>query len=226
MDPKYKTNNRISELSKRELPPIYDAQIQWGYDNCLDRFSHLSRGKMYCLECGHSWTPEHTRKNQICPECSTKLQMISDYRTRCKDAAYMSVVTVCEGFQVIRMIWVNKVMSLNRKAEYFSKEVMQHWIDESGKHTTMSLAINGMSYACDAWVWHSEMKVNESRGGQKAEMRHNLAPYKSFPKIKTLPIFERNGFNGDFHRISPIEFFRKLLNDQSFEMLLKVKQYD
>ena len=226
MNPKYKINNLISELSKRDLPPISKDQIKWGYNHCLGKFAHISRGKMYCLECGYSWAPDHARKNQICPDCNAKLKMIGDYRTYCKDVAYMSVVTECGGFQVVSMVWVEKVMRMNFKAEYFAKEVMQHWIDENGNHTTMSLAVNGLSYACDSWVFSSEMKVKESLGGQKIEFRHNIAPYKSFPKAKILPVFKRNGFRGDFHSISPLEFFHKLIDNNNFETLLKLKQYD
>lgn len=178
---------------------------------------------MYCLECGHSWKPEHDRKWQICPECNAKLQKVYNYRTLYNYAAYMAVFTVCEGFQVVRMVWVSKRVKMNCKAEYFGKEVMQHWIDERGGHTTMALSVNGMSQAADAWVWHSEMKVKSS-GCYKSNFRHNISPYKSFPKAQILPIFKRNGFEGDFHWISPLEFFVELLRSQYFETLLKSKQ--
>ena len=226
MKPKYQINREITELSKWSLPPIYPDQIQWGYDHCLDKLAHLSRGKMYCLECGSSWKPENNRKIQVCPDCSTKLKMETDYRSYRSDTAYMAVVTTCEGYQVVRMIWIRKILKMNSPASYFGKEVMQHWIDERGNCiATMSLTVNGLSQACDSWIFSSEMKIKESRGGYNTEYRHNLSPYKSFPKAQILPIFERNGFKGDFHWISPIRFFHQLLIDQRFETLLKAKQY-
>lgn len=205
---------------------ITDAQIHWGYDHCLDKLCHLSRGKMYCLECGHSWKPENKRKVQVCPACNDRLKMETDYRSYRTDAAYFAVVTLCEGYQVVRMVWIRKILKMNAPANYFGKEVMQHWIDENGVCVaTMSLTVNGLSQACDSWIFSSEMKIKESRGGYNTEYRHNLSPYKSFPKAQILPIFKRNGFKGDFHRTSPIRFFHQLLHNQKFETLLKAKQH-
>ena len=223
MNPKYKLNNEITELSKWELPPISPDQIQWGYDHCLEKYSHKSRGKIYCLECGNSWKPSNNHKIQICPTCLTRLKMIKHYRFRYNEAAYMAVVQVCGGFQVVRMVWVSKRLALNWKAEYFAKEVMQHWIDEDGNHTTMTISVNSMSAAYDSWSWSSEMKI-KYESSYKARLRHNLSPWKTYPKPQILPIFKRNGFKGEFHGISPIEFFPELLRNQHFETLLKAKQ--
>lgn len=224
MNPVYKINQQITELSKWKLPPIYPDQIQWGYDHCLGKYAHQSRGKMYCLECGHSWKPTNKRKIQTCPECHNRLETIKDYRTYCKDSAYLAVVTVCKGFQVVRMVWISKTMKMNFRAEYFAKEIMQHWIDENANHTTMTISVNGMSQACDSWLWSSEMKVKYNTS-YKASFRHNISPYKTYPKAQILPEFKRNGFKGDFHGISPLEFFPELIRNQHFETLLKAKQY-
>jgi len=226
MKPKTKLHREITELSQRELPPIYPDQMQWGYDHCLDKLFHKSRGKFYCLECGHSWKADNKRKVQVCPECRTRLKMETEYRSYRLDAAYFAVVTVCKGYQVVQMVWISKRLKMNSEARYFGQEVMQHWIDASGNHTTMSLAVNGLSSACDQWIFGSEMKVKESRGYYSStHYRHNLSPYKTFPKVRILPVYRRNGFKGNFHGISPLVFFKELLNDQCFETLLKSRQY-
>lgn len=227
MKPKSKLHREITELSNFKLPPIHPDQIKWGQEHCLDKLAHLSRGKMYCLECGHSCKHENKRKLQVCPECNNRLKMESDYRSYRNDAAYFAVVTVCEGFQVVRMIWVSKVLKMNSPAKYFGKEVMQHWIDEKGGHTTMSLPVNGLSQAADSWIFSGEMKVKEPRGYgySNTHFRHNISPYKTFPKVNILPVFKRNGFNGNFHGISPIAFLHSILYTQHFETLLKAKQF-
>lgn len=228
MKPKYKLHQQITELSQLKLPPIYPDQIKWGQEHCLDKLAHLSRGKMYCLECGHSWKPENNRKFQVCPECNNRLINEKDYRSYRIHAAYFAVVTVCEGFQVVRMIWVNKVLKMNSPAKYFGKEVMQHWIDEKGGHTTMSLPVNGLSQAADSWIFSGEMKIKEPRGYgySSTHFRHHISPYKTFPKTKILPVFKRNGFKGNFHHISPIAFLHSILYTQHFETLLKAKQFN
>ena len=226
MKPKYQINREITKLSKWKLPPIHPDQIQWGYDHCLDKLYHKSRGKNFCLECGHSWKPKNNHKIQVCPECNTRLKMAKDYRSYRNDAAYMAVVTVCDCYQVVRMVWLSKRLKMNCASEYFGKEVMQHFIDENGKHVaTMSLSVNGLSAACDSWIFSSEMKVKETRGGYNSTARHSISPWKTFPKVQMLPIFKRNGFKGDFHGVSPVGFFHDLLNDRYFETLLKSKQY-
>jgi len=225
MKPKYQLAAEITELSKWSLPPVTQVQIQWGYDHCLEKYAHLSRGKMYCLECGHSWKPEHNRKIQHCPNCNARLKRIKHYRFRGNEADYMAVVTTCGGYQVVRMIWISKRLAMNWPAEYFAKEVMQHWIDENGHATTMSISVNGLSMAYDQWAFSSEMKVRETRGGYKANLRHNIYPSKTHPGAQILPVFKRNGFKGDFHCISPIKFFPELLLSQQFETLLKAKQF-
>jgi len=224
MKPQYQLAREITELSKWTLPPVTHSQIQWGYDHCLEKYAHLSRGKMYCLECGHSWKPANDHKRQICPSCNAKLKRIKHYRFRGNEADYMAVVTTCGGYQVVRMVWISKRLAMNWPAEYFAKEVMQHWIDEKGHATTMTLSVNGLSAACDSWAFSSEMKV-KNNGSYKANFRHNLYPSKTHPKAQILPIFRRNGFKGDFHYISPIKFFTELLLSPNFETLLKAKQY-
>lgn len=223
MKPKYKLNQEITELSN-SLPDITKEQIQWGFDYCLIKYFHQSRGKNYCLECGTSWKPGNVYKKQICPGCNNNLKKINQYRFRGKESNYMAVVTICGGYQVVRIILIHKIQAMNFKAEYFSKEVMQHWIDETGAYTTMSLSVNGMSSAADVWCYSSEMKVRQF-DSYKARFRQNISPYATFPKANILQIYKRNGFKGDFHAISPIEFFSELLRGQYFETLLKVKQY-
>lgn len=227
MKAKYKLHREITDLSKYKLPPVHPNQIKWGYDNCLDKLFHLSRGKYYCLECGHSWKPENKRKLQICPECGTRLQKAKDYRSYRTDAAYLGIVTVCEGYQVVRMIWVSKRLKMNSAAQYYGKEVMQHWIDENGISTTMSLPVNGFSSAADSWIFSGEMTVRQVRYDYSSSAyRHNISPWKTHPKPKILPVFKRNGFKGDLHGISPLVFFRSLISSQRFETLLKSKQYN
>lgn len=116
---------------------------------------------------------------------------------------------------------------MNSGAKYIGHEVMQHWIDENGNHTTMSLPVNGLSQAADSWIFSGEWKVREPRGYYSStQFRHNISPDKSFPKAGILPIFKRNGFKGNFHGVSPLVFFKELISSQHFETLLKSKQYN
>jgi len=224
MEPKYKLHARITELSKWHLLPISAAQKEWGQTYALDKFFHTSRGKLYCLECGHKWTATNKRKQQTCPECATKLQRISQYYTGYRHAGYFAVLEICGGYQIVRIVWVSKILKLNEPAQYYAKEVMQHYITEKAEHVTMCLPCNAMSQPVDCWNFSKEMKVQESRGNYKAEYRHNIPPYTTHPEAQILPVFKRNGFDGNFYGISPLKFFKELISDQYFETLLKAKQ--
>lgn len=224
MEPKTKLHKQVTELSKLKLPPITEAQIQWGYDHCLDKYAHISRGRMYCLECGHEWKPEKESKRIICPECQAKLKMIPEYRSYCNQASYYAIVTICEGFQVVRMIYLSKTFKMKREAHYYESEVMQHWFDETMQVSTMTKTVNGLSGCCDQWNHSSEMQVRVPTT-YNASYRHELSPYMSYPKASILPAFKRNGFTGDFHSMSPVSFLRELLRNTYLETLLKAKQY-
>lgn len=224
MEPKTKLHKQVTYLSKYKLPLVTKSQIEWGFEHCLDKYAHKSRGKMYCLECGHEWRPEKESKRIICPECQAKLKMIPEYRSYANQASYYAIVTICEGFQVVRMIHLSKTFKMKREAHYYESEVMQHWFDEMMQVSTMTKTVNGLSGCCDQWNHSSEMQVRVPTT-YNASYRHELSPYMSYPKASILPAFKRNGFTGDFHSMSPVSFLRELLRNTYLETLLKAKQY-
>ena len=42
-----------------------------------------------------------------------------------------------------------------------------------------------------------------------------------YPRVKVIPALTRNGFNGDFHEIAPVNLFSMLLSSPQAETLLK-----
>jgi hypothetical protein len=55
---------------------------------------------------------------------------------------------------------------------------------------------------------------------------YDITPGLIYPKIKTTAIIKRNGFEGNFHDISPVALFRALLTNNIAETLFKVKQIE
>lgn len=223
MKPKTILQKQVVELSKR-LRPITDKQIQWGYDNCLDDNAVRSKKLLYCLECGHSWKEDNELFSNVlgctCPECGKELKVHDKLSS---EAAYYAILTTVKGFQVARIYWAQKQYSKNKPAYYVSMEVMQHWIDTTGKVTTIQRKVQGLSRYYDQWVWDSELEV---RAGTSygASMRYDIRPYKIYPQRTILPEIKRNGFSGNFHDFAPHKFFSLILSVKQAETLLKSKQ--
>jgi hypothetical protein len=171
MTPKSKLQQTVTTLSA-SLPPITVKQAQWTYDNCLDKIAVKSRKSIYCLECGHTWK-ENTPEVSVpvlkctCPNCQGKLELKSSGYYLNKNSAYFAILTTRDEFQVVRMFWVKKDMKKNKKADCWSDEVMQHWIHPSGKVTTLSKCVMGLSQYYDQWIFQSNLEVrNQSYEGK------------------------------------------------------------
>lgn len=202
--------------------------MDWGFVNCLDRFAYRKKDKIFCLECGHSWVDQLPLLTSIddgctCPECGMDLKLKHNYQSGMSVAAYFAVITTKNDFQVVRMVKVKKSLKPNTPAYCLGYEVMQHWINTEGELTTMSKNVNAMSMYYDLWAETSNMEVRVP-SSQKAEMRHNLSPYKIHPGSKAIPIIKRNGFNGHFYGFNPKFMFQLLIKDPKLETILKAGQ--
>ncbi|MBV5348864.1 PcfJ domain-containing protein [bacterium] len=139
-----------------------------------------------------------------------------------KEAEYYGILTTKGGFQVIRMFYVIKYMQKFRHPEYSAHEVIQHWIDPSGKDTVMSKNVQGLSYYYDQWIFDSELAVRPK--SYESCPRYNLEPYKIYPERRILPEIKRNGFKGHFHDLTPHHMFSTILSEPYAETLLKAGQ--
>ncbi len=224
MKPKTKLQKRVVELSTK-LKPITQKQENWAYENCLDLYAVRHRNTLYCLECGHSWKYKHVLETSIigcqCPRCEKDLKMWQNYRPNCRDSAYFSIITTKAEFQVVRMFWVQKTMKKGERPVYRNWEVMNHWIDENGEITSMSMRVQGLSHYFDQWIFASELEIKPKFNEYQ---RFHIVPYKIYPSKRILPVFRRNGFRGDFYDIAPHQLLSLIVTDSYAETLLKAGQ--
>lgn len=227
MLPKTGLQRKVAELSEK-LPEISKEAVEWAYENALEKQVVQSRNHLFCLECGHKWKPEIQLEAAIlgctCPDCGQKLKPRNPGNSIYQDSAYVSILFVRGGFQVERMLLVSKQGKKLMKPVFIWHEVMQRYIDDTGKVTVMTIGVNGFGMAYDAWIYGTHMEIREA-GSYKAELRHDLGPFRVCPGTRTLPIIRRNGFRGRFHDIAPHRLFSLILNDSKAETLLKSKQY-
>lgn len=221
MKPKTKLQKKVTKLSLK-VPNVSDEDKQWANDALFDGYYVQVRNRNYCLECGHKWNPDCKRTGQrTCPGCGVKLKHIDNWDSYARIYEYWAIIDVVEGFQVVRMFMTTKYLKRKQQAKYSHQEVMQHWVREDGKRTTLSKLCGMQSWYYDDWSG-SDLEVRSKSRNHR--MRCNIVPFKIRPGRNTLPIIRRNGYKGYFKGQAPHLFFSAILKHPKAETLLKAGQ--
>jgi len=214
MKPRTKFQKRVVEASKK-LTPATKAQIRWAYQNCIEHIGvRTKKGIITCLECSHLWTDKREEKYIACPDCKTRL-IIQDTRKRVfKDWQYFCMITACEGLQALRFFYINYYARAGKKATYFDSEVVQVWIAPDGRNEVMARKQSLFCYG-EQWNFYSGLEIRPKR------IYHNIRPTCIYPHQQLIPELKRNGFTGDFYKLTPTDMFYTLLTENRAETLLK-----
>jgi hypothetical protein len=227
MKPKTKLQREVVGLSS-ELPKISRKQQKWAYDNMFEMNVVRLRKTLYCLECGHSWKDNARLATaligNVCPSCKSSLKQTNSYKAGLKQLKYFAIVDTKNDFQVVRMFVVNKFSKKHVKPKLFTSEVMQHWITDKGKITSLVIGSNSMNGCYDAWSYDSKLEIRTQTYSH--ELRVAINPHRIYPEMSILPIFKRNGIKRSFHAIAPHTLCLLILKDQMAETLLKSGQFD
>lgn len=227
MKPKSEIQKKVVELSSR-LSKINEAQTKHAYDNCLNSYFVRSRQTLYCLECGHHWKDKAILVSTLtgceCPKCNKRLKSLATYKRFNLECEYYGIITSIQGMQVVRIFLASKTCKKKKEASYFIEEVMQHWIDTSGRIVTLSKAVRGFSYCYDLWVSSSNLEIRTPT--YNAGLRSDINPFKIFPKMNIIPILKRNGYKGSFCKLAPHKLFSFILTNNYAETLIKTSQND
>lgn len=217
MKPRNKFQKQVLALSKK-LPPITEAQIKWGYRNCIGHIGRRTKkGVITCLECGHSWTDKVAKKHCTCPQCNTKL-IVKDTRQRVfDDYQYLCIVTACTGFQVLRFIYIDYRAKAGEKAQYFHSEVVQRWIAPDGKYATIA-RLRPMGFFVHTWIFNSPLEIRTEKP------LYNVIPTCVYPRQKLTHEIKRSGYERCFYGLTPIVLFHYILTGNRAETLLKAQQ--
>jgi len=222
MKPKTATEFKIVEISAN-LPVTTKQQHELAFAKCFDNYAVQSRKTLFCLECGHYWKSTETKeiKKENCPKCNKKLAVTDKYNNGLRETAYYQIITAAETFQIVRMVCITKYMKKNLESSFFAHEVMQIFIDESGKPRCMAKNVMGLSQYFDQWIVGSELSLKHYDNN-----RFYLNPSFVLSDKKVIPLLKRNGFKGNFHGIAPQILFKQILTDSIAETLLKSNQFD
>ncbi len=217
---KARTKFQKSITALREtLPEISEKQKAWAYRRCITHIGKVMKKGIVCLDCGYVWQNDTTKsRGCICPRCGRKLVLNYTRQRIFKDMAYLGIMTVFRGHQLLRYFLVKAKLQLHHQPEYDCKEIVQHWISPQGNRVTLAVNKYANFHYYDIWDCSKPLEIKRNN------FRYDINPFKIYPIKKYLPEIHRNGFKGEFHGIHPTNFFSLILKNNIAETLLKCNE--
>ena len=232
MKPQNNFQKQVVEASKT-LPKLTKEQIQWGYENGIDHIGRRTdKGVITCTKCGHSWQDAGYLGSILtectCPEGNTKLKVETTRKRNFNSRYYMTVITTHKGYQVLRTIVLFCSVKVRETAKYGYSEVMQRWIEPSGKkHCTFAKLRQAMGNCyIDSWIYGTPLELRSENANNKFYMNVYDKIYTGviYPRQKLIPELRRTGYKKALYGQKPLDLFRILLSDSRAETLLKAGQ--
>ena len=229
MTPKTKEEQRVTALSGT-LPMLSSIQLSWLKRKVGEPKGYVNRKYAWCGECG-SPLPKETKSlvgrlsansRIICPFCGKELALTPSNGSKQCERFYFTLVTVCQEYQVFRHFLVSKVSNKGMNFHISHTEVVQNWINPSGRETVIARS-TAAGFYCDLWIPSSDMSVKRpDRSFGKGI--YDINPNYIYPYRKYIPTLKRNGFYGDFLDLAPSVLTKRLLSSSDYEFLLKTRQ--
>lgn len=232
MKPRTKLEKLVTELSGK-LPVITKEQEDWAKEHLFDHLAYKCKDELWCSECGMMWVDTNNSelgvtvlgdKNE-CPYCHHQLDVKVSRKQKIREEAYMSILQVKGGFQVIRHIlcWKN-VRKETSPVYYYFTEVVQEWIREDGKRTIMARPIN---MGGNGWIYSDPLCIKSEYGSSCWNYRGDIYAIWGglYPKKELLPELKKRGLNRRFPDVNPSTLIRDLLKGgNDAELCLKTGQ--
>lgn len=223
-----------------QLPAITDKQKRWAFEHCFDYLGFVSKGEVWCLQCGEVFARESSElavsivgDEAICPRCGRKLMLRNNRKRKHSNSVYYSILTTIKGFQVCRHYIVERVVYRLgkdidgcREPYYSIREAVQNWIDENGREAIVARPCKPLTGYYDAWDFSKAMEIRRTNRNPYTPDKYNIYAKNIYPYRKVLPIIKRNGYTKECDVISSVDLFKLLLKDREAEMLIKNRQYD
>lgn len=210
MKPRTKKELEVALLSK-SLRVITKKQQDYAIRHLFKNECVQFKDKAFCLQCGNYYEGHST----ICPHCHKRLKIRTGKRFTSSEKKYFGLSVAVGNYQVLRFFIVSKICKKGRACEYDFFEVIQRWISEDGKITTIARP-RCIGCYCDQFTY-GEMSIKNDRD------IYNIYPY-SFKTISRTKILERNGYKGELPDLPPEETIVELLTNSKAETLMKAGQ--
>lgn len=172
-----KRRREIERLSA-SLPSLTAEQKREAREACGTAWIGAKKG--WCDVCAQEFDSAdfwNSRKKTVrCPHCGAKVEMKkSPNKRREVNKYYFQVVTVCEGWQVVRTFLCYREA---RRVERFGMEILNHsdvycditevyqrWYKDTALPMIIGLSLRGMHYYADLWKWDSRWQIQKERTG-------------------------------------------------------------
>ena len=231
MKPRTKLEKLVTELSGK-LPAITKGQEDWAKEHLFDHLAYKCKNELWCSECGKMWID--TSNSELgtivlgdkteCPYCHHQLDVKVSRKQKNREKAYMSILQVRGGFQVVRHILFQKNIRKEEYVYYDYTEIVQEWIREDGKRTIMARPI---SMGSNGFVYSSPLSIKGEYGSNPYNYYGDLyAIYgELYPRKELLPELKKRGLNRRFPDVTPSKLIRDLLKGgNDVELCLKTGQ--
>lgn len=232
MKPRTKLEKLVTELSGK-LPAITKKQEDWAKEHLFDHLAYKCKDELWCSECGKMWVDTNNSELGVtvlgnkteCPYCHHQLDVKVSRKQKIREEAYVSILQVKGGFQVIRHIlcWKN-VRKETSPVYYDFTEVVQEWIREDGKRTIMARPIN---MGGNGFAYSSPLSIKDGyRSNPYYYYGDSYAIFgEIYPKKELLPELKKRGLNRRFPDVTPSKLIRDLLKGgNDTELCLKTGQ--
>lgn len=221
MKPITKLQKRVVKVSKR-LPKLTQTQIEWAYDNVIEHIGRRTdKGKITCTKCGHSWQGHgeliSTLCDHTCPHCKADLKIVTTNKRVFNGSYYMSIISKCQEFQVVRTIMINCIAKVGQAPQYTYSEVMQRWIAPDGKHCTFARLRQTMgTMYFDSWIYHTPLELR-----QENDIYNRIPTGEIYARQSLTSELKRTGYKKNLYGQKPLQLFKILLTDSRAETLIK-----
>lgn len=240
MKPRTKLQKQVVELSGK-LPVITKVQKEWAKEHVFDHVAYRCKDELWCSECGKMWID--TSNSELgttvlgdkteCPYCHHKLDVKVSRKQKKHEEAYMSILQVRGGFQVVRHIlcWRNarkETAQIGRMSycpvSYDFTEMVQEWISEDGKRTIIARPMN---MGGNGWIYSAPLSIKSEYGSSCWNYRGDIYAIwgELYPRKELLPELKKRGLNRRFPDVTQSKLIRDLLKGSNdVELCLKTGQ--
>ena len=231
MKPRTKLEKLVVELSGK-LPAITKGQEKWAKEHVFDHLAYKCKDELWCSECGKMWIDTSTSElgaivlgdKTECPYCHHQLDVKVSRKQKSHEEAYMSILQVKGGFQVIRHILFYKSIRREESVYYHYTETVQEWISEDGKRTIIARPMN---MGGNGWVYSAPLSIKNEYGSSCWNYRGDLYAIWGvlFPRKELLPELKKRGLGKQFPDVNPSKLIRDLLKgNNDAELCIKTRQ--
>ena len=182
---------------------------------------------IFCTECSQLFANTGVKdgKTEKCPYCGTTLKVVTSNKRTDKEEQYFCKVDKRKDFLIYRYIYIRRINTHKKPADYFIDEVMQKWVgtDETTTIVAKSRFIFS-TYKFDGWSHLSEMAIRQ-RGKFYYSFEYNVFIHTSYPTQKLMKRYKKYGITKQLPNADPYYYVRTIINEPKAETLLKSKQY-